>query len=54
MKPNSSFKLSKENKVLISNILDSHKKGEIKRALIQSQLHYEQKPRVNKVEKESD
>lgn len=52
MRPNSSFKLSKENKVFLSNVLDNHKRGELKRCLIESQLQSQIKPRVSKDDKE--
>lgn len=38
IKPTSSFKMSKANKMRLASILDPHRRGEVKRSLIQAQL----------------
>jgi hypothetical protein len=38
IKPTSSFKMSKANKFRLASILDPHRRGEVKRGLIQAQL----------------
>lgn len=54
MKPGSSFKLSKMSKRVLSFILDSHKRGAIKRSLIEAQMQYEIKPKASKEDKSKE
>ncbi len=51
MKPTSSFKMSKANKFRLARILDPHKRGEVKRSLIQAQLMSEIKVKSAKEER---
>lgn len=39
LKPTSTYKMSKQTKVLLANIVDPHKRGEIKRSAIQADLY---------------
>lgn len=48
IKPTSSFKMSKANKFRLAGILDPHRRGEIKRSLIQAQMLSEIKPKSSK------
>lgn len=48
MKPNSSYRMSKENKNLISQIMDPHERGEIKRIFIEADLIAAIKPKRDK------
>jgi len=51
-KPNASFKLSKTSKRSLATIVDSHKRGETKRALIQAELGALIQPKIVKNRKE--
>ena len=44
IKPTASFRLSKQDKRFLATIIDPHKRGEIKRGMIQAQLASEQQP----------
>lgn len=54
MKPTSTFKMKKQYKVMAATILDPHKRGEFKRAMIQAQLAEEEARRqpLSKKDKE--
>jgi hypothetical protein len=52
MKATASYKMSKENKTILSQITDSHKKGEIKRIFIESDLIAASRPKRDKKLKE--
>jgi hypothetical protein len=41
MKPGPNFKMTKANKTVLAHILDPHRRGEIKRGLIDAQLSSE-------------
>jgi hypothetical protein len=41
LKPGPNFKMSKANKFVLANIIDPHRRGEIKRGLIDAQLSSE-------------
>ena len=45
IKPTASFRLSKQDKRFLATIIDPHKRGEIKRGMIQAQLASEQAPK---------
>jgi hypothetical protein len=51
-KPNASFKLSKTSKRSLATIVDPHKRGETKRALIQAELVALIQPKIVKNRKE--
>ena len=53
MKPTSSFRMTKANKTVLSHILDPHKRGAIKRDLIQAQLMSEIKVKSSKEDRKS-
>ena len=50
MKPNGNFKMSKQNKRFLARIMDPHKRGEVKRAMIGAALAAAHQPRRNKNE----
>jgi hypothetical protein len=50
---NSSFRLKKDSKRLLSFILDSHRRGQVKRCMIEAQLQSEVKPKASKEDKSS-
>ncbi len=54
MKPTSTFKMKSTTKVMLANILDPHKRGEFRRAMIQAQLAEEEARRqpLSKKDKE--
>ncbi len=52
LKSNANFKLSKTSKRLIATHIDSHKRGEAKRAFIEAELHEAIQPRISKNRKE--
>ena len=39
IKPGSTYKMSRANKVLLASYIDRHKRGEIKRTVIQADLY---------------
>ena len=45
IKPTSSFKMSAQSKRFLARELDPHKRGELKRGMIQAQLVAEQRPK---------
>jgi acyl CoA:acetate/3-ketoacid CoA transferase alpha subunit len=45
MKPNSTFKLSKQTKRFMCTIVDNHKRGEFKRTMIGAEMEARQTPR---------
>ena len=51
-KATSSFKLSKTAKRLIATHVDSHKRGEARRAFIEAELYAAIQPRISKNRKE--
>jgi hypothetical protein len=52
MKPNASFKLSKQSKIHAAQFLDPHLRGHIRRSFIEAQLASLIQPRVVKSRKE--
>lgn len=52
MKPNASFKLSKQSKIHVANYLDPHLRGQIRRSFIEAQLSSLIQPRVVKAKRE--
>jgi hypothetical protein len=52
LKANANFKLSKTSKRLLATIVDTHKRGESKRAFINAELCAAIQPRINKNRKE--
>lgn len=52
MKPNSSFKLSKQSKIHIAQFLDPHIRGNIRRSFIEAQIASLIQPRVVKTKRE--
>jgi hypothetical protein len=46
--PTKNFRLRRETKAMMATILDPHKRGEFKRAMIQAQLHSEERPAPSK------
>lgn len=53
MKPTSSFKMSKANKFRLANVQDAHKRGELKRSLIEAQLISEIKVKATKEDRKN-
>ena len=52
LKPTQNFKISKQTKRFMATILDDHKRGEYKRAMIDAQLMGEQQYRPSKGKKD--
>lgn len=48
LKPTDKFKLSKQTKRMMANIVDAHERGAFKRAMIQAQLQSEIRPKERK------
>jgi hypothetical protein len=48
MKPTATFKLSKQTKRFMATIIDNHKRGEYKRAMIDAQLQASIQPKREK------
>lgn len=53
LKPTSSFKLSAQAKRFMATIVDPHKRGEFKRAMIQAQLEAANKPKRERAPRSS-
>lgn len=49
MKPTSNYKMSKQAKRYLATILDPHKRGQIKKGIIDSELTKEFQPRRSRV-----
>lgn len=52
MKTNSTFKLSKQSKILASHYLDPHLRGVIRRSFIEAEVMQHIQPRVTKQRRE--
>jgi hypothetical protein len=52
MKTNASFKLSKQSKIHAAQILDPHKRGQIRRSFIEAEVMQHIVPRVVKQKRE--
>lgn len=39
LKPTANYKMSKRNKTFLASILDPHKRGEIRRSIVQADLY---------------
>lgn len=48
MKPNSTFKLSKQTKRFMATFVDAHERGHFKRMMIDAQLSAQVKPKERK------
>ena len=48
LKPNQNFRMTKQNKRFLATVIDPHKRGEIKRGMIEAQLASEQQYRPSK------
>jgi hypothetical protein len=53
LKPGPNFKMTKANKYTVAKILDPHRRGEIKRGLIDAQLASEIRVKSNKEDRKS-
>jgi len=53
LKPGPNYKMSKQTKVMLANIIDPHKRGEHKRAMIQAELAAAIQPKQEKGKRES-
>jgi hypothetical protein len=51
LKPNKTFKLSKQTKRFMCTIIDAHERNEFKRSMIQAELHAAVQPRVSRERK---
>jgi hypothetical protein len=52
LKPNANFKLSKTSKRLLATFVDSHKRGEAKRAFVEAEMYAAIQPRISKNRKD--
>lgn len=48
LKPGPNFRMTKANKTILANIVDPHRRGEVKRGLIDAQLSSESKVKSEK------
>jgi hypothetical protein len=54
MKTNGSFRLSKQSKIHLSNILNTHTRGIIRKAFIEAEVMQHIQPRVAKQQREKE
>lgn len=54
MKPTSSYKMSKQGKRTLATYIDPHKRGEVKRSIIQAELASKVSQRPPKGKKDSE
>jgi hypothetical protein len=54
MKTNASFRLSKQSKIHAAQILDPHKRGQIRRSFIEAEVMQHIVPRVVKQKREKE
>ena len=52
LKPTANFKMSAQNKRFLATIIDPHKRGEVKRSMIEAQLQSQIQYRPSKNKKE--
>ena len=53
LRPTANFKMEKQNKRFLATIIDPHKRGEIKRSMIQAQLQSQVQYRPSKGKKDN-
>ena len=51
-KATGSYRMSRQAKQMLSRILDPHERGEIKKTVVQSELHLQLVPKRNPLEKD--